>query len=160
MTGPIEPDTPDEIWIRGLSRFDFAFGTGFCLLVLVLLVGAPWYIMADQMPTIHELPEYMLLVVGVTVITLYLALRWLDHGLRRVAVVHQRLVARDPEVVWGLVVGYLTGEEVRFRWTTHNPIFTGRQERRLSLEPEEGPGIEIVVKAPARPMLRPSPRFS
>ena len=141
-------DSHESAWTRGLSRLDFAFGSIFSFIALVLVFGAPRFIIGlETVLNIRE-PWYLMLSVCVVVVTVYLTLRWIDFGLRRVVVVHYRLVARDPEVVWGMVYGYLAEKEVPFEWTPHSPIFTGRQERRLSLDAEEGPGIDIVFKAP------------
>jgi hypothetical protein len=148
MSGSYEPGPPEDVWSKGLSRLDLAFGTGLSLIGIAVIFGAPWFMPWVDAPDLLATPWYLLLGVGMATVTLYLGLRLLDFGARRVAVVHYRMVARDPEVVWGMVYGYLGGMEVPFQWTAHNPLFPGRLERRLSLDVKEGPGIDIVVKAP------------
>jgi hypothetical protein len=148
MTGSYEPGLPEDRWSKGLSRLDFGFGTGLSLLGLILLMLGPTFIPRNGSGDFYSQLWFLPLAVGMVVVTLYLALRLLDFGVRSVAVVHYRLVARDPETVWGMVYRHLTDQEVRFQWTAHNPLFTGRQERRLSLDVDVGSGIDIVVKAP------------
>ncbi len=146
MSGSMGDDDgpPRGNWRKGLSRVDLGYGTGFSLVAVVLVL---WASVTVSGSLYH--PGFFLVEIAVALATLYLFLRLLDFLVRRVAVVHYRMVSRDPETVWGMVYRYLSVRGVPFQWVPHNPLFTGRQERRLELEDEDGnPTICIVVKAP------------